>query len=126
MLSRPVSFPAIAAAAYAALAAQAAWRLPPTGFTLCPIKLLTGHDCPGCGMGHSIVFAMRGDWVASAHAHPLGFPLFALWTVWLIWGAFNVARGREFSEGFLPILRRPALQWVGLTLVLALFAIRST
>ena len=124
-MSRPVPFPAVAAAAYAALAAQAAWRLPPAGFTLCPIKLLTGRDCPGCGMGHAVVFAMRGDMSASFHAHPLGVPLFLLWTSWLLWGAFNLSRGRAFSEGFVPVLRRPALQWAALALVLGVFAART-
>ncbi len=124
-MSRPIPFPAAAAAAYAALAAQAAWRLPPSGFTLCPIKLLTGHDCPGCGVGHAIVYAMRGDLSASFHAHPLGAPLFFLWTAWLGWGAVNLARGRAFSDGFLPALRRPALQWAALALVLAVYAART-
>jgi len=124
-MSRPVAFPAVAAAAYAGLAAQAAWGLPPAGFTLCPIKLLTGRDCPGCGMGHAIVFAMRGDLSASFRAHPLGVPLFLLWTSWLVWGAVNLARGRDFSDGFIPVLRRPALQWAALALVLGVFAART-
>jgi hypothetical protein len=124
-MSRPVPFPAVAAAAYAALAAQAAWGLPPAGCTLCPIKLLTGHDCPGCGIGHAVVFAMRGDMSSSFHAHPLGVPLFVLWTAWLLWGVFNLTRGRDFSDGFVPVLRRPALQWAVLALVLGVFAART-
>jgi hypothetical protein len=124
-MSRPVPFPAVAAAAYAALAAQAAWGLPPPGVTLCPIKLLTGRDCPGCSMGHAIVYAMRGDISSSFRAHPLGLPFFLLWTSWLLWGAFNLARGREFSDGFIPVLSRPALQWTALALVLGVFAVRT-
>ncbi len=124
-MSRPVPFAAVAAFAWAALAAQAAWRLPPSGLTLCPFKLLTGHDCPGCGMGHAVVFAMRGDFAASFHAHPLGAPLLALWTSWLAWGAFNLYRGRGFSDGLSPILLRPEPRWAALVLILVLYAARA-
>jgi hypothetical protein len=124
-VNRPVPFAAVASFGWAALAVQAAWRLPPSGVTLCPFKLLTGHDCPGCGMGHAVVFAMRGDFAASFHAHPLGLPLSLVWTAWLAWGAFNLARGREFSDGFLPVLSRPALQWSALALVLVVYAART-
>jgi len=124
-VKRPVPFAAVAGLAYAALAAQAAWGLPPAGVTNCPFKLLTGRDCPGCGMGHALVYAMRGDWRASLHAHPLGLPVLAVWTAWLVWGALNLARGRAFSDGFVPVLRRPALQWSALALVLAVHAART-
>ncbi len=123
-MKRGISFPAVAAVAYAALAAQAAWGLPPAGFTLCPFKLLTGRDCPGCGMGHAVVYAMRGDWAASFRAHLLGAPLFFLWSAWMAWGGLNLARGRGFSEGFLPVLRRPAAAWAMLALVLVVYAAR--
>ncbi len=124
-MKRPVPFAAVAAFGWAALAVQAAWRLPPSGVTLCPFKLLTGHDCPGCGMGHAVVYAMRGDLPASFHAHPLGAPFLLLWTAWLAWGAVNLLRGRAFSDGFLPVLRLPALQWAALALVLAVYAARA-
>lgn len=124
-MKRPVPFPAVAAASYAALAVQAAWKTTPSGFTLCPFKLITGHDCPGCGMGHAVVFGMRGDWAASMRAHPLGLPLLAVWTAWLAWGALNLARGRDFSDGFVPSARRPALTWAALFLVLGVYAARS-
>lgn len=124
-MRRPVPFAAVAAASWAALAVQAAWRTPPDGVILCPVRLLTGHACPGCGMGHAVVFAMRGDWAASFHAHPLGLPLFCAWTAWLAWGALNLARGRSFSDGFFPVLDRPALKWAALVLVLAVHAART-
>jgi hypothetical protein len=124
-MSRPVSFPAAAGAAYAAIAIQAAHPIvPESGATFCPFRLLTGLPCPGCGMGHSLVFALRGDFSASFHFHPLGLPLLVLWTGWLVWGAFNLRRGREFSDGFLPVLRRPAVSWAGLALVFGVYAVR--
>lgn len=123
-MRRPAPFPAVAAAAYAALAAQAAFGIPHDGAILCPFRLITGHPCPGCGMGHALVAGLRGDFAASFHFHPLGLPLLALWTGWLLWGGLNLARGRSFSEGFVPALRRPAYSWAALAAVLAVYAAR--
>ena len=123
---RPIPFPAVASAAYAALAAQAAFGIPYDGAVLCPFRLLTGHPCPGCGMGHALVAGMRGDFAASWNFHPLGLPLLALWTAWLAWGAVNRSRGRGFSDGFVPVLRRPAFSWAALALVFAVYAVRPS
>src|SRR6185312_1252984 len=115
---RTIPFPAVAGAAYALVAAQAYHPLiPESGPTLCPFRFLTGLPCPGCGMGHALVFAWRGDFAASFHSHPLGIPLLAIWTGWLLWGALNLSRGKEFSEGFVPALRRPGASWAMLVLV---------
>jgi len=124
-MSRTVSFPAVASVAYAGILLQAAHPvLPESGATLCPFRLLTGLPCPGCGMGHALVYALRGDFGASFRSHPLGIPLLAIWTAWLAWGVVNLWRGREFSDGFIPALRRPALSWAALILVLAVYAAR--
>ena len=45
-----------------------------THFILCPLRLMGIAWCPGCGIGHSISFLMRGDVGASFHAHWLGIP----------------------------------------------------
>jgi hypothetical protein len=125
-MSRPVSFPAAAGAAYAAVVVQAVHPvLPEGGPTLCPFHLLTGLPCPGCGMGHALVHALRGDFAGSFRFHPLGMPLLALWTAWLIWGALNSARGKPFSHRFLPVLNRPAVSWGLLALVLGVYAVRA-
>lgn len=115
-------FPALAAAAWLACAAQAVWRFSPEG--LCPFRLLTGRPCPGCGMGRAVTAAMRGDLAASWSSHPLGIPFLMIWTAWLLWGALNLFRGREFSRDFFPALRRPAVSWSVLALVLAVYAVR--
>lgn len=124
-MSRPVSFPAVGSVAYALVITQAARPiLPENGFTICPFRLLTGVPCPGCGMGHSLIFALRGDFAGSVRSHPLGIPLLILWTGWLGWGAFNLSRGRSFSEDFIPVLGRPAASWAALIIVLAVYAVR--
>lgn len=124
-MSRPVSFPAVAAAAYAAVVAQAYHPiLPESGSTLCPFRLVTGIPCPGCGMGHALVFALRGDFAGSFRSHPLGIPLLLVWTAWLGWGGLNLSRGRSFSDGFIPALRRPAAAWAALVVVFVVYAVR--
>ena len=124
-MSRPLPFPAAAAAAYAAVVAQAVRPIvPENGPIFCPVRLLTGIPCPGCGMGHALVFALRGDFGGSWHSHPLGMPLLLLWTAWLGWGLVNLARGRAFSDEFFLVFRRPAAEWAALILVLAVYAVR--
>jgi uncharacterized protein DUF2752 len=124
-MSRPVSFPAVAGAAYACVVVQAVHPITPeSGAVFCPFRLVTGLPCPGCGMGHALVFALHGDFAGSLHSHPLGMPLLLLWTAWLGWGLVNSARGREFSDGFIPVLRRPAVSWAALAVVLAVYAVR--
>ena len=40
--------------------------------TVCVIKLATGHDCPGCGLGRSFVAMTAGDPRGAYSAHALG------------------------------------------------------
>ena len=67
---------------------------------------------------------MRGDIAGSFMHHPLGLPLLALWTVWLAWGGVNLSRGRPFSEGLPPFIRRPAFAWAALAAALVVHAVR--
>lgn len=43
-------------------------------FTLCPIKNITGYECMGCSLGHSIASLMRFDLITSLDWHYLGLP----------------------------------------------------
>ena len=43
-------------------------------FTLCPLKNLGFHYCPGCGLGRSISFLLHGDVIRSFQTHILGVP----------------------------------------------------
>jgi hypothetical protein len=45
-------------------------------FTICPLANLGFEFCPGCGLGNSISYIFRGDFIESFHSHPLG--IFAL------------------------------------------------
>lgn len=43
-------------------------------FSICPLKALGFHYCPGCGLGRSISFLLHGDLVSSFQAHIFGIP----------------------------------------------------
>lgn len=45
--------------------------LPPCGF-----RWLTGLACPGCGLTTAFAHAIRGEWMLSFSANPLGLVLF--------------------------------------------------
>ncbi|WP_448701881.1 DUF2752 domain-containing protein [Mucilaginibacter sp. AW1-3] len=47
-------------------------------FTLCPFRLMGFSWCPGCGLGHSIIYLFHGRFSASWHAHWLGVPAVAI------------------------------------------------
>lgn len=40
--------------------------------SLCPLKMLTGFPCPGCGITKSIIFYYEGDLLKSLYYHVLG------------------------------------------------------
>lgn len=92
-IRHPVSFAAVSAVAWLLCAAQAAVGAGES-LVLCPFRLVTGHRCPGCGMGHAVVAAMRADFAGSFQQHPLGIPLLLVWTGWLLWTAYGFMSGR--------------------------------
>jgi hypothetical protein len=47
-----------------------------THFTICPLANMGFDFCPGCGLGNSISYIFRNEFIASFHSHPLG--IFAL------------------------------------------------
>ncbi|CAM00812.1 uncharacterized protein DUF2752 [Saccharopolyspora erythraea NRRL 2338] len=93
---RSLLFPAATALAGCA-AAAVVWFADPTsdaGFPLppCPVKLLFGLDCPGCGATRMVYSLLHGDVLSALHynAVALAFIPFFLWT----WGAWVLGRWR--------------------------------
>lgn len=43
-------------------------------YTLCPIDNIGFSYCPGCGLGRSIGYFFRLDFMSSFYSHPLGIP----------------------------------------------------
>ncbi len=55
-------------------------------YSLCLLKNSGYSFCPGCGLGHSISYLVRGEFAKSFHSHPLG--IFAV--VILIKRVYNI------------------------------------
>ncbi|PKO98385.1 MAG: hypothetical protein CVU14_08315 [Bacteroidetes bacterium HGW-Bacteroidetes-9] len=56
--------------------------------SLCPIHASGLGFCPGCGLGHSISWLFRGEFVHSFNAHPLGIAAVVI-LVWRIIAIFK-------------------------------------
>jgi Protein of unknown function (DUF2752) len=41
------------------------------GFPLCPVRALSGHSCPGCGLTRSLGSLLRGRFGEAVTLHPL-------------------------------------------------------
>jgi hypothetical protein len=60
--------------------------------SLCPIRATGLGFCPGCGLGHSISWLFRGEFLESFHAHPLGIVALVI----LIWRIIALLRKPVF------------------------------
>ncbi len=54
------------------------------GPVICPMHLVLGLPCPGCGLTRAFCLASHGHWLEAYSFHPL-YPLFFLYFVFL-WG----------------------------------------
>jgi hypothetical protein len=61
------------------------------GPTICPMALLTGVACPGCGMSRAIAWMFRGELERSVGYHPLAPLVVVISIVAVVW-----ALGRRF------------------------------
>jgi hypothetical protein len=68
-------------------------RLP----VLCPIRRLTGHRCPGCGMTRGCVYALRLEPLNAIRANPLS-PLVVAFGLRAVVGALSPPRTGRSSR----------------------------
>lgn len=48
------------------------------GIPICPLVLLTGLPCPGCGMTRAALLFLEGHWLQAFEMHPFFYVLLAL------------------------------------------------
>lgn len=70
-----LSLAAANAAIWAAGSGESLARLIPLR---CPLRMMTGIECPTCGLGHALIEAWTGSWASSLGYHPLGVPALLL------------------------------------------------
>ena len=63
------------------------------GPTICPMALLTGVACPGCGMSRALAWLLRGDLERSMGYHPLAPLVLAVGLFALVWALGRRVRG---------------------------------
>jgi hypothetical protein len=104
----------VAAAPFLGVAALLAIQPSDDGPTICPIALLTGVPCPGCGMTRAASALLRGDLTLALDYHPL-IPLIAVLTVagWAWWLLRRTGRVKPMSNRVLNL----GLIGVGVSLV---------
>ena len=63
-------------------------------FTLlpCPFKVLTGCDCPACGLQRSILHLLQGEWGRSFELHPAPLELLGMMVIWILFRGLNSPR----------------------------------
>lgn len=77
----------------------------------CPIKLLTGISCPGCGMSRAWCHVLRADWQRAVYFHPL-FWMPILWCLLVFLRSrisksiYNAAMALSFFLFFAVYIRR--------------------
>ncbi len=79
---------------YFALAALCVFAV--LAFYHCPFKLLTGVDCPGCGMSRAFLCMILGDPAAAYYYNPLAPALFVQLAALL---CFQFAAKKQVPQG---------------------------
>lgn len=81
----------------------------------CPIKLLFGLSCPGCGLSRAVLLCAQGDFLGAIRVHPLG-PLFLLQMLLICLALLLAGRRASRREQLSRVVRR-VLQFDGVALI---------
>ncbi len=73
------------------------------GLPPCPSILLFQRPCPGCGLTTSWTALLDGDLPTAFRAHPLGPPLYALFTLAALACFVGAVRGLRFRAESRPV-----------------------
>ncbi len=102
---------------------QLSWTVP----ELCSYHVITGLDCPGCGMTRSFISLAHGRWLDAFHYHPLGAVLFAYLAAQVpfqAWQIFRIRRGKRPLRAD-PLHRRLILAYFAVFLAFGLWRLAS-
>jgi hypothetical protein len=94
---------------------------PAAGPTICPFKLATGLDCPGCGGTRAAHSLVRGDMIGALDANVLAvlaLPLIAWGLFTWLTRAFGGPRLRTFTPS-------PVLTTLGVVVLVAFWVVRN-
>jgi len=85
---------------------------------LCSFKMLTGFDCPGCGLTRAFVFALHGQFYASYMMHIWGIPLALFCLAQIPYRLILIVKNRPAGRWFAPSVKLWVTRFMGLSLIL--------
>lgn len=68
----------------------------------CPMVIVTGFPCPGCGMTRAVFFFLTGQIAESWHMQPMGIAAVGLF-VYFCWNRYIIGRNAKGMKGLLVI-----------------------
>ena len=90
----------------------------------CPIKLLVGFPCPGCGVTRATFSVLHLDFAAAFQHHPLVWLITPL-VLWTLGRITLVSAGVLSSTSYDPVDRLPRwFWWAAMALLLGVWVIR--
>ena len=80
----------------------------------CPMVIMTGFPCPGCGMTRSLFYLATGRFIKSIQMNPMGIPIACIF-LYFCWNRY--IKGKK-AKGIIQLIL------IALVLLLAVYAIR--
>ncbi|RZK42254.1 MAG: DUF2752 domain-containing protein [Pedobacter sp.] len=74
------------------------WQFLKSNLLSCPIKKISGIDCPGCGFQRSVISLFEGDLAGSFKLFPPTIPLLSLLILTLVHLKFDLKHGAFFIK----------------------------
>ncbi len=84
------------------------------GLPPCPLVLLYGRPCPGCGLTTCVSAVLHGDLPAAWNAHPLGLILYLGFSATALWA------GHRFWRRIRIRTELPAMNWAAAAVMVAI------
>ena len=78
-------------------------------YTLCMFKNVTGHPCPGCGMGRASIELFQGHVAESVHFHWWAIPFHIMLIVSLVWLIRDLL---VKSDSYWKFIQKPLKSWI--------------
>lgn len=73
-------------------------------YTICPVVLLTGYPCPGCGMTRAMFRILHFDFCGAWKMHPFIYPIGILFAMFFISRYFLNGKYMKYVKWFMFVI----------------------